>query len=745
MKTIWHKLRACIRAIYGGRWYKRIVMWLLTLFVLFMLFLGAVDHDLFGLFGPSPGFDDMHEAEHYNSEASEIYSADSVMLGRYFSENRSTVKYEELSPILIRTLIDTEDERFYSHWGIDVKGLFSAVKDMTKGKTRGASTITQQLAKNLFVRTKKSDKGALGNNILIQKMKEWIIATKLEIALTKEEILTMYLNTVDFGCNSFGIKTASRTYFGTTPDKLTYEQAATLVGLLKATSAYNPRTNPRNSIERRNVVLGQLFDKGHIIIHGKTATQAQFDSLKALPIKVLERKEESSNDGIAPYFRRALPDHIRMLCDKGLIAGYDSTHRLDLYSDGLKIYTTLDTRMQAMAEAAVRHEMSIIQERFDKHWKGLKPWRDMYGKEIPNFLEDLAKKTETYSHLSKKYHDNQDSIAYYLNQPHTVTVYGFDGPQEKVMSTMDSLRYMVSFMHCSLLSMEPDTRHVKAWVGDLDFNSWQYDKVLGKRQPGSTFKLFVYTEAMNQGLTAMTTRPDRFVSYPDTVDGKPTRWAPHNADGKFSNRQMTLRSAFAMSVNSIAVALGYELGIHNIARTAYAMGIESPLEEKPSLSLGSCDVSLLELTNAYCTPVAKGLYNMPILVTRIVDRHGKEIYNAETHFTQAIPETSARQMVELLESGLHGTSNDLRHYIGKHLTKADWGGKTGTSNNHSDAWFVGTTPRLVTGVWVGGEYRSIHFRTGELGQGNKTALPVCGHFMNLVFEDERFSKYHAKY
>ena len=746
MKKAWHKFKVLLDKLYGGRWYKRLCMWLLTLFVLFLLFLGSVDINLFGLFGPSPGFNDIKQAENFNNEASEIYSADSVLLGRYFSENRSAVTYEEISPVLIRTLVDTEDERFYSHWGVDFKGLFSAAKDMAQGHARGASTITQQLAKNMFVRTKKSATGLLGNNILIKKMKEWIIATKLEVALNKEDILTMYLNTVDFGCNSFGIKTAARTYFGTTPDKLNYEQSAILVGLLKATSFYNPRTNPKNSLERRNVVLGQVYGKGHILIHGKPATKAQFDSLKALPITVVEHRNESSNDGIAPYFRRALTDYINMLCDKGFIEGYDKDNHLDLYAEGLSIYTTLDTRMQAYAEEAVHRQMQSIQDRFDGHWRGMNPWRDEHGVEIPNFLEDLAKKSGYYEYYDKKFGGNADSIFFHLkNDKHLVKLYSYEGERTDSLSVMDSIRHMVSFLHTGFVAIEPDTRQVKAWVGDLDFDSWQYDKVTAMRQPGSTFKLFVYSEAMKQGLTPNTTRPDRYKAYPDTVDGKPCIWAPHNADGRFTNANLSLKTAFAMSVNSIAVGLGYECGIDKIAQTAHAMGIESPLEAKPSLSLGSSDVNLLELTNAYCTPINDGKYNMPIMVTKIIDRHGKVIYDAKLNEKEALPYKAAYLMQKLLQSGMSGTSSRLRGYVSSVYNLTEWGGKTGTSNNHSDAWFIGVTPKLVFGCWVGGEYRSIHFRTGELGQGNRTALPVCGDFMNQVLKDPAFKKYCVKF
>lgn len=746
MKKGVSKFTNTIRRLYGGRWYKRLFMWMLTLLVLILLFFVSLDINLFGLFGDTPRLDDIEQADELNSEASEIYSADGKLLGRSFSQNRSHVRYEEISPILIRTLVDTEDERFYSHYGIDVEGLFAAARDITQGRQRGASTITQQLAKNLFVRTKNASKGVCGDNIFIKKMKEWIIAVKLELSLNKEDIITMYLNTVDFGCNSFGIKTAARTYFATTPSSLTYEQAATLVGLLKATSHYNPRTNLRNCLERRNTVLQQVYDKGHILINGRTANKQQLDSLKRIPISVAELQNESSDDGIAPYFRRALVEHLNQLSDQGYIEGYNKKHHLNPYSEGLKIYTTLDTRMQSYAEEAVRRQMSQLQARFDDHWRNMNPWRDEEGKEIPDFIEELAKKTGYYRYYKEKYHDNRDSIFYHLsNDRHRVRLFSYEGERYDTLSVMDSIRHMVTFMHCGLVAIEPDTRHVKAWVGDLDFKHWQYDKVTAMRQPGSTFKLFVYTEAIKQGIKPTDTRPDKYMVYPDTVDGKPTTWAPHNADGRFTNRHMNLINAFAMSVNSIAVALGYECGPENIARTAEAMGIKSRLEPKPSIALGSSDVNLLELTNAYCTPIAEGKYQAPILVTKILDRHNRVIYSARPVQTQAITKEQARSVRELLQATMWGTSSQIQPFVRSVYKLTDWGGKTGTSNNHSDAWFIGTTPRLVFGTWVGGEYRSIHFRTGELGEGCRTALPVGGDFINQVLGNPEFARYRAKF
>lgn len=748
MRTFWQKVKQGLDALYGGRWYKRCVMWFLTLILLFILLLVAVDFNLFGLFGQSPGFSEIKNPE--TNEASEIYSADSVLLGRYFSENRSPVKYEDISPILIRTLVDTEDERFYKHRGIDFTGLFAAAKDIAGGHARGASTITQQLAKNLFrVRTQYST-GKLGKvkglGLLIMKAKEWIVATKLELAFTKEEILTMYLNTVDFGCNSYGIKTACRTYFGTSPNNINYEQAAVLVGLLKATSAYNPRLHPEACLKRRNIVLSQVFKQGHILIDGELISEDQFDSICSLPVNMVESRLESSYDGEAPYFRQELSEYINQLCKDGKIEGYGKKNKLDLYANGLKIYTTLDTRMQRYAEEAVLKHMTMLQQRFREHWSGRNPWVDEQYREIPGFIEGIAKRSSYYKTLEQKYPDSPDSITYYLNKPHKVKLFTYDGEIEQEMSTMDSIRYMVQFLHCGFVAIEPDTRHIKAWVGDINYKSWKYDKVTSLRQPGSTFKLFVYTEAMNQGMAPNTRRLDQFKAYADTVNGRITTWTPHNSNGYFSGSNLTLKNAFAMSVNSIAVGLGYECGIHNIAKTAHAMGITTDLDEMPSMALGSSDVRLYDLVNSYCTVANDGKFRTPVMVTRIVDKRGKVIYDSKKEEEkQAIPYRSAYLMQQMLQGGMSGTSSSLRNYVHDVYKEADWGGKTGTSNNHSDAWFMGVTPKLVGGAWVGGEYRCIHFRSSEMGQGSRAALPIFGYFMDSVMKDKNFKKYHAHF
>lgn len=746
-KALWQWYKGCF---IGKPWYIKTVNGFLSLIVLFILYLGAVDINLLWLFGRSPGWAEI--SEHKTSQASELYSADGVMLGKYFNENRTPVKFEEVNPVFWKALIDTEDERFYDHWGIDPMGLLGAAKDAVTGRGgRGASTITQQLAKNMFrVRTQYST-GLIGKipgvKILVMKTKEWITALKLELYFSytkgrreaKNEILVQYANTVDFGNNAFGIKTASKTYFNTTPKDLTTEQAAVLVGMLKATTFYNPISHPENSLKRRNVVLDNMR------LHGDL-TAMQYDSLKNTSIDVSEFNVEENYDGQAKYFREAVAKYIKKLCSEN-----ESLENIDLYNDGLKIYTTLDTRLQKYAEDAARKQMQQVQRNFNSHWRGQQPWQDENHQVIANFIEDIAKQQPAYKHLTARFPNEPDSVEYYLNKPHTVKVFDYEkGEVEKEMSTMDSIRYMVSFMHCSFVAMEPQTGHVKAWVGDIDFNHWKYDKVTAQRQPGSTFKLFVYTEAMEQGLTPCDKRRDEYFSMKvwDAKKKEEVTWAPTNANGYFTGDSMQLKIAFAQSINSVAVRLGQEMGIKNIIETARNMGIKSPLDDAPALALGSSDVNLLELANAYSTVVNEGkAHKEAILITKILDRNGKEIYVAPTEETQAISVRSAYLMQQMLQGGLRergGTSQSLWGYIGKY-PDTEFGGKTGTSNNHSDAWFMGVSPNLVVGAWVGGEYRCIHFRTGALGQGSRTALPICGYFLQSVFADPAFQRYHGKF
>lgn len=725
--------------LYKGKpWYKKGLIGLVSVIVAFFLYLGAVDINFLWLFGKSPGyFSGILDPQ--TSEASEIYSADGKLIGKFFNENRTPVKYEEVSPYFFDALISTEDVRFYKHFGIDPIGLFSAVKDAVfHHDGRGASTITQQLAKNMFRVRSQYSTGLLGKipglKILIVKSKEWIIATKLETVYSKKEILTMYANTVDFGSNSFGVKTAAKTYFNTTPKKLTVEQAATLVGMLKATTMYNPRSNPKNSTARRNTVMHNMVANGKL-------TAAACDSLCKLPM-TLDYKVEENYDGQALYFREYIADYLRK--NGFLDQGYD------LYSSGLKIYTTIDSRMQKYAEDAARKQMKVIQRNFRNHWGNNDPWIDENGKVIPGFIEGIARKLPVYKYLTAKYAGQPDSVVYYLNKPHPVKLFDYDkGTITKELSVMDSIRYMVKFMHCSFVAMEPNTGAVKAWVGDIDFNTWKYDKVSAERQPGSTFKLFVYTEAMNQGLTPCDKRRDEYISMQvyDKIKKKDVIWTPSNANGYFTGDSMSLKSAFARSINSIAVRLGQQMGIDRIIETAQKMGIKSPLDNTPSLALGSSDVNLLEMVDAYSTIADDGMHHDPVIITRIVDKDGNEVFVGNDNPKQAVPYKSAFLVQQLLQGGLTepgGTSMSLWGYVGP-FKDTQWGGKTGTSNNHSDAWFMAVSPKLVCGAWVGGEYRCIHFRTGALGQGSRTALPICGLFLQSVLQDPAFQKYHAKF
>lgn len=747
----WRKVKALCHwyvGLYRGRpWYVKTIAVIVSCIVAFIIYLGMVDINFLWLFGESPGY--MSGLDPKPSQASEIYSSDGKLIGKYFDENRSAVKYEDVNPIFFTELIDTEDERFYKHKGVDPLGMFAAAKDaLLHHEARGASTITQQLAKNLFRMRTNYSQGLLGRipglRMLIVKTKEWIVAVKLETVNSKKEILEKYANTVDFGSNAYGIKTAAKTYFNTTPKNLTTEQAAVLVGMLKATTYYNPRSNPKNSLSRRNVVLNNLVTHGHL-------SRQACDSLKQIPIE-LNFKVEENYDGQALYFREAVADYLKEWCE---------TNGYDLYRSGLKIYTTIDTRMQKYAEDAAMKQMKVVQQNFNNHW-GIyrnqtenwlrqEPWQDENHNVIPNFILQIAQRQPFYKALQARFPNSPDSVDYYYREwKHPVQVFDYDkGTVTKLMTSEDSIKYMVTFMHCAMVAMEPETGAVRAWVGDIDFKTWKYDKATAMRQPGSTFKLFVYSEAMNQGLTPCDKRRDEYISMEvyDKKKHEMTTWRPTNANGRFSGDSIPLKSAFARSINSIAVRLGQEMGIKNIINTAHDMGINSPLDEEPSLALGSSDVNLLEMVDAYSTVADNGKHHDPVLVTKIVDSDGKEVYHGPTEERQALSYKSAFLMQQMLMAGVReggGTSVSLPGYTGW-IGDTDFGGKTGTSNNHSDAWFMCVTPHLVVGAWVGGEYRSIHFRTGALGQGSKTALPICGYFLNSVMHDPAYQKYHGHF
>jgi len=715
-------------------WYRKLANAFVTFVVLFLLYLFLVDINFLWLFGKSPGLKSISNPN--QSSASIIYTSDGKVLGKYFRENRTPVTYDEISPKLIRTLISTEDVRFYKHFGVDFEGVFAAIKDMTKGKSRGASTITQQLVKNMYKTRNQYSTGLFGYipgvKLIISKTKEWTTAVKIEMFYSKKDILTMYFNTVDFGSNAFGIHTAAKTFFNTTPAKLNYEQSATLVGLLKATTSYSPIAHPVRSMERRNIVLDNL-------VKLKVITRRECDSLKLIPIQ-LNFSVEQNYDGDALHFRAYLEKYLQ---------DWERENGYDIYSDGLKIYVTIDSRMQKYAEEALHKQMHIIQNKFDNHWRGQNPWQDENHKDIVNFVEDIAHKTKAYASLSARYKNSPDSITYFLNKPHKTKVFDYDkGEKELNISIMDSIRYMNRFMHSSFVAMEPETGNVKAWVGDIDFKFWQYDKVAqSKRQPGSTFKLFVYTAAMMHGMSPCDMMTDKAVTWKYKEGSNDKEWSPRNANGYSLGYPVSLKNAFAQSINTIAVQVAQIVGIPEIIKYAHLLGVQTPLENKPSTCLGSSDVSLLELVNSYGTVVNEGVYHEPIMISRIEDKDGIVVYEKKSVEKRVIPYEDAWLMTVLLRGGMTepgGTSRalwswDLFRY------NTDFGGKTGTSSNHSDAWFIGVTPKLIGGAWVGGEHRSVHFRNGELGQGSRTALPIFGMFMEKVLKDESLKQYRGKF
>jgi penicillin-binding protein 1A len=690
------------------------------------------------LFGVFPEYEDLENP--HSDQASEVFTADGVLLGKYFKENRSPVAYEEISPNVISALLATEDTRFEKHSGIDFKGFFAMFYYTFKGDKRGSSTITQQLAKNLFKTRTNSSKGLLNYipvvNVILAKSKEWMLAIELEKRYTKLEIITMYLNTVDFGSHSFGIKTAARTFFDTTPDSLTLSQSAVLVGLLKAPTLYSPKLNPERSRLRRNTVFDLMIEYGVI-------KEEQVAALRAEKIK-LNYKIEDHDDGYATYFRGELNKFLTDWCRK---------NNRNIYTDGLKIYTTIDSRMQRYAEEAMTKHMTKLQDQFFDHWKGKNPWRYENKQEIPNFLEDAIRKTSTYKQLLAKYGKNKDSIQYYLSKKKKMRVFTWQGERDTLFSSMDSLHYYKHFLHCGFVSVDPFSGHIKAWVGGINYKYFQYDHVKqGKRQPGSAFKPFVYTAAIGNGYSPCYMLPDVPITFRYKEDGKDIVWSPRNADWVFSGDSLTLRRAMGKSINSVAAHVMKLVGPQEVIRYAQRLGIKSPLRSVPSLALGSSDVSVFEMTGAYATFVNNGIYIEPHFILRIEDRNGnilEEFFptpvdkvtkvkknDFQPSTWEALSEEHAYVMVHMLKGGTEepgGTSQALFQY--NIFYGNEVGGKTGTTSNHSDGWFMGITKGHVAGMWVGAEDRSVHFRTTSTGEGARTALPIFGLYMEKVYAD----------
>jgi penicillin-binding protein 1A len=706
--------------------YQRILFHTARIGVWILIFLLAVDVNFLWLFGKSPKLRDLNNP--HLQIASELYSADQVLIGRYFDEDRTPVTYQEISPLLIKTLIATEDQRFYKHSGVDIRSTFSVFFYMIQGKKRGGSTITQQLVKNLFKTRTNYSRGLMGHiplvKIIIYKTKECINAFKIELFYTKEEILAMYLNTVDFGSNSFGIHTAANGFYSTSPAKLTANQCATLVGMLKAPTLYSPIINPKNSLKRRNVVLSQMLK--HKIIGVQ-----EFDSLKNLPLG-LNTSFDENNEINTGYFSNVVAHYLKPWLKEN---GYN------LYTDGLKIYTTIDSHMQQYAEEATTEQMKILQRNFDNYLGNSDPWHDAHGVPIPGFMDEIVKHEPFYKRLAKKYDNNTDSIRYYLEQKHRMKVFTWKGEKDTTFSHLDSLKYFNRFLHASFMSMDPHTGYIVAWIGDINYDYFKYDHVRqSKRQPGSTFKTFIYTAAIDGGYAPCDKKIDQPVSIKYTENGEEKSWFPQNVTWVFTGDTVSLKYAFARSINSVAVQLTKELGWAKAIEYAKKMGITSELANVPSVSIGSSDVSLYELINAYA-PIINGGYRIePMIVTRVLDKDGNLIREFHVQKTQVISEETAFLMVQLLRGGLsepHATTQALFAYDLFH-SKIEFGGKTGTSQNYSDGWFVGVTPKMIGGAWVGGEYRSVHFKSGSQGEGCHTALPIYGRFMEKVLHNKNF-------
>ena len=713
--------------LHRNHWFKKATKTLWILFLCFFIglpvYVFSVSGNFLGLFGGMPSLKAIENPQ--NDLSSELISADGVSLGRYFRFNRSQITYDQLSPHLVNTLLLSEDHRFYNHSGLDFQAylrVLYGVLTFNSSAKGGGSTITQQLAKNLFSTRGSELEGTLTKiggpiKLVISKTKEWIISVQLEKNFTKEEIIAMYLNTAGFGSNAYGIKVASETYFNKKPDSLNIQESAVLVGMLQAITRFNPVTSPENSLIKRNQVLAKLYDRNYI------KTEEEYDSLRTLPIE-LKYNVQNQNEGIATYFRTVIQnDLIR----------WSKERNIDLWESGLKIYTTIDSRMQRYAEEAMEESMRTQQKAFESHWKGKNPWIDENWNEIKGYLQSKIKQTETYRNLVARYGAGDDSVNIMLNRKKAMTVFTWKGERDTLFSSMDSLSYYKRFLNAGFMSMDPHTGAIKAWVGGINHKYFKYDHVRqGTRQPGSSFKPFVYGTAMEQGYNPC----QKFQDISPTFKVSGGTWSPPNAEGdRGTGTWYTLRQAMARSLNSITAQMLQRVGEQNVVDFARRVGITSHLDAVPSLCLGVSDVSLYEITGAYSTFVNGGIHTEPFYITRIEDKNGNVIENFVPKTRQAISEQTAFKMIYMLMGGVQeegGTSIGLPYSL---KVDNEIGGKTGTTNNASDGWYMGITHNLVSGAWVGGDERSIHYREWSLGQGGKTARPIWAGYMTKVYAD----------
>lgn len=681
-----------------------------------------------------PKFEELENPE--TNLATEIFSADGETLGKYYSENRTPIKYEDLPDHLVQALVATEDERFYEHSGIDARGTMRAAVYL--GERGGASTITQQLAKQLF--TGNASTNFAGR--VLQKFKEWIIAIRLERQYTKEEIITMYFNKYDFVYQAVGIRSAAKIYFNKEARDLNIEESAVLVGMLVNAAYYNPMRRPELVEQRRNVVLAQMERNDFL-------TPEETDSLQAIPMKI-DFSPQGHDEGIATYFRVYLQGFMRDWIEKN---PKPNGENYNIFRDGLKIYTSLDSRMQQYAEEAVEMHMANLQKEFDKQNKNNKtaPFRDIDSQEIEGIMNAAMRASDRWKTMEAQGKSREQIISSFDKET-DMRVFSWSGIKDTVMTPRDSIRYYKSFLNAGLMSMTPQTGEVKAWVGGINFKHFKYEHVKqAKRQVGSTFKPFVYATAIDQlKLSPCDTLPRNHFTIEAGKHGNQNDWAPRNSDNEYSG-MMSLKNALAQSVNTITARLIDKTGTGPVIEMLNKLGIDTRNVDKgPAIALGTADISLFEMVSAYSTFANEGVYVKPVIVTRIEDKNGTILYQHVPETRDVISKETAYVTVNLLEGVTqYGSGTRLRGnwavndpYYKAIVTgypydfKNPIAGKTGTTQNQSDGWFMGMVPNLVTGVWVGGEDRSVHFPSIRYGQGAAMALPIWGTYMKKVYADK---------
>ncbi|MEM6321283.1 MAG: transglycosylase domain-containing protein [Bacteroidota bacterium] len=648
-----------------------------------------------------------------NSTASQVYTEDGQILGKYYLQNRVNASLDEISPFLLDALVATEDVRYFDHDGVDIRAwvrVFFRSILMQDDSGGGGSTLSQQLAKNLFPR-----KRYRLLSLPVNKVREMIIAKRLERVYSKQELLTLYLNTVSFSDNTFGVKVASRRFFNTNPRDIKLEEAAVLVGMLKGTSYYNPLTHPERAVNRRNTVLAQMVKSGHLV-------KTNLDSLQAKPLK-LRYATEGNTEGSGTYFR----EHLRLEL-RNLLKKYKKTDgtAYSIYTDGLKIYTTIDAQMQRYAEESVAEHMRKLQANFFDHW------RRGPSKEVRREIDKIIQQTPLYQRLQKQGKPKAviDSL---FRKKHPMTIFTWDGEEEKEMSKRDSIEYYFMLLNTGFMAMNPKNGHVKAWVGGIDNKYFQYDHVKSSRQAGSTFKPIVYATALEKGI-----EPCEYIHNHLTIYTEYDNWKPENSDGQYEG-VYSMEGALSNSVNVATVDLIMRSGIDSVKYLAEKMGITSNIPAVPSIALGTPDVSLYDIMKVYGTFANQGRRVQPTYIRRIETKTGEVLVDFDDkspESEQVIQPETAAMITRMLQSVVDsGTARRLRYqyHLRNHIA-----GKTGTTQNHSDGWFMGYTPHLVAGVWVGAESPKVHFRTIHLGQGANMALPIWGRFMNKVYKDPRF-------